>query len=69
MARRLLRWPESKSGETSISEHKVFMRGAAAMALGEMGWDKNTGAPTREAYQRLGLGDVAHGLSKLGVLP
>jgi aldehyde:ferredoxin oxidoreductase len=34
----------------------------------EMGWDKKTGSPTREAYQRLGLGDVADILSKQGLL-
>ena len=35
----------------------------------EMGWDKSTGAPTRAAYQQVGLADVARTLGEKGLLP
>jgi aldehyde:ferredoxin oxidoreductase len=34
-----------------------------------MGWDKKTGVPNSEAYQRAGLGKVAEELSKKGLMP
>lgn len=34
-----------------------------------MGWDKATGAPTAEAYARLGLGSVAEALSEKKLMP
>jgi aldehyde:ferredoxin oxidoreductase len=34
-----------------------------------MGWDRNTGAPTAEAYARLGLQSVAEGLAARKLLP
>jgi aldehyde:ferredoxin oxidoreductase len=34
-----------------------------------MGWDKTTGAPTAEAYARLGLQSVAHGLPARKLVP
>jgi len=33
------------------------------------GWDKKTGWPTRETYERLGLSDVADEMEKIGKLP
>ncbi len=33
------------------------------------GWDRNTGAPTRETLDRLGLGDVSDQLNAMGLLP
>jgi len=35
----------------------------------EMGWDKQTGSPTRDTYQRFGLQAVAAELTKRGLLP
>jgi aldehyde:ferredoxin oxidoreductase len=35
----------------------------------QRGWDKQTGWPTRETYERLGLGEVADELEALGKLP
>ncbi len=35
----------------------------------EMGWDKETGAPTTSTYQKLGLVKVAEELGKKGLLP
>jgi len=34
-----------------------------------LGWDKKSGAPTRASLARLGLGDVADGLDRMGLLP
>ena len=42
---------------------------AMDMYYAEMGWDKETGAPTKAVYERLGLKDVARELSKRGLLP
>jgi aldehyde:ferredoxin oxidoreductase len=42
---------------------------AMDMYYGEMGWDKATGAPTADAYKRLGLAKVAEDLGKKGLLP
>ena len=39
------------------------------MYYGEMGWDTSTGAPTADAYRRLGLGKVANELGKRGLVP
>ena len=45
----------------------------AALALTQfyelMGWDTATGAPTRAAYARLGLGDVGRALAARGLVP
>jgi aldehyde:ferredoxin oxidoreductase len=35
----------------------------------ERGWDRKTGWPTRETYEKTGLGDIADELEKLGKLP
>ncbi len=35
----------------------------------EMGWEKNTGAPTAAAYRRVGMQEVAEELEKRGLLP
>jgi aldehyde:ferredoxin oxidoreductase len=35
----------------------------------QLGWDKKTGAPTRETYVKTGLTDVADGLAKMSLLP
>ncbi|MDI3280821.1 MAG: aldehyde ferredoxin oxidoreductase [Bacillota bacterium] len=45
------------------------IRKAMDMYYEEMGWDKTTGAPTAEAYRRVGLGRVAEELGKKGLLP
>jgi len=63
-------FPKDKAAlsKGSIRMDKEDIKLAMDMYYQEMGWDKRTGAPTREAYQRLGLGDVADELSKLGLL-
>jgi aldehyde:ferredoxin oxidoreductase len=33
------------------------------------GWDRETGWPTRETYEKYGLGDVAEALDAIGKLP
>ncbi|MEW6661418.1 MAG: aldehyde ferredoxin oxidoreductase [Bacillota bacterium] len=45
------------------------MQKAFDMFYKECGWDVATGAPTKETYQKLGLGFVADELGKLGLLP
>jgi aldehyde:ferredoxin oxidoreductase len=35
----------------------------------QWGWDKKTGWPTRETYEKYGLGEVADELEALGKLP
>lgn len=52
----------------SIRMDREDMKLAMDMYYDEMGWDKETGSPTREVYQLLGLADVADKLSKLGLL-
>jgi len=34
-----------------------------------MGWDKATGAPTADAYRKVGLARVGEELGKKGLLP
>ena len=41
---------------------------AKDMFYAELGWDGATGSPTRVTYERLGLGYVADGLQKAGLL-
>jgi aldehyde:ferredoxin oxidoreductase len=55
-------------GKGTIRMDRDDIKLAMDMYYEEMGWDKKTGSPTREAYQRLGLGDVADILSKQGLL-
>lgn len=45
------------------------MQLALTMLYREYGWDEETGAPTRETYERLGLDDVADELESLNLLP
>jgi aldehyde:ferredoxin oxidoreductase len=42
---------------------------AVTMYYEEMGWDKATGAPTAQAYRKVGLGKVADELGRKGLLP
>ena len=34
-----------------------------------LGWDRETGWPTREVYEKYGLSDIADELEALGKLP
>ncbi len=63
--------PKDKAAFTkgTIRMDKEDIQLAMDMYYEEMGWDKQTGSPTRDAYQRLGLGTVAEELSKRGLLP
>ena len=45
------------------------MQVALTMFYKEMGWDEQTGAPTKATLERLNMKDVADELSKLGLLP
>lgn len=62
--------PKDKAAFSSgtIRMDREDIKLAMDMYYDEMGWDKETGSPTREVYQRLGLGDVADELSKRGLL-
>ena len=53
----------------TIRMDKEDIKLAMDMYYAEMGWDKQTGSPTRDTYQRLGLKTVAEELSKRGLLP
>jgi aldehyde:ferredoxin oxidoreductase len=39
------------------------------MFYDEMGWDRGTGAPTLQAYRKVGLDKVAEELGKQKLLP
>jgi aldehyde:ferredoxin oxidoreductase len=45
------------------------MEVAKGMFYEQLGWDKETGSPTRAALERLGMKDVADKLFKTGLLP
>jgi aldehyde:ferredoxin oxidoreductase len=53
-------------GTIRMDEEDVNL--AMDMYYDEMGWDKQTGSPTRNTYQRLGLESVADELTKRGLL-
>jgi aldehyde:ferredoxin oxidoreductase len=60
-------------GRAALSKGAIHMdeedlKLAMDMYYDEMGWDKQTGSPTREAYRRLGLETVADELTKRGLL-
>jgi aldehyde:ferredoxin oxidoreductase len=52
----------------TIQMDKDDMQKAMDMFYEEMGWDKKTGSPGREAYLKLGLAGVADELGKKGLL-
>jgi len=54
-------------GTTHLDKEDVKL--AMDMYYEEMGWDKATGAPTPEAYRKVGLGKVSDELGKKGLLP
>ena len=57
-----LRYPEEIGGmDADVITANLFYQ--------EMGWDKVSGAPTRAAYQRVGLAQVAQELAEKGLLP
>jgi aldehyde:ferredoxin oxidoreductase len=59
--------PAFTKGATHMERHDVQV--ALDMFYEEMGWDKATGAPTDEAYQRSGLRGVADFLAKRNLTP
>ena len=63
--------PEGKAAFTKGTNRMDRDDIAKAMDLfyQEMGWDKVSGAPTRAAYQRVGLAHVAQELAEKGLLP
>lgn len=52
----------------TIQMDKADIEKAMDMFYDQMGWSRETGSPGREAYQRLGLSDVAEELGKKGYL-
>ncbi|GFK93128.1 putative oxidoreductase YdhV [Fundidesulfovibrio magnetotacticus] len=65
---------EDKHGQQPFTQGTIRMdRADIATALdmfyGVMGWDKASGAPTRETYARLGLDGAASALERLNLLP
>jgi aldehyde:ferredoxin oxidoreductase len=53
----------------TIHMEKGDIKSAMGMYYDEMRWDKATGAPTADAYRRVGLAKVAESLGKKGLLP
>ncbi len=53
----------------TIHLDKDDINGAMDMYYEEMGWDKATGAPTTEAYGKVGLAKVGDELKKKGLVP
>ncbi len=53
----------------TIHMDKDDIKLAMDMYYQEMGWDRATGAPTADAYKKLGLAEVADDLGKKGLLP
>jgi aldehyde:ferredoxin oxidoreductase len=59
--------PVYTKGTTHLDKEDVKL--AMDMYYEEMGWEKATGAPTPEAYRKVGLGKVSDELGKKGLLP
>ncbi|WP_040212375.1 aldehyde ferredoxin oxidoreductase [Clostridium polynesiense] len=53
----------------TIKMDREDMKKAFTMFYKEMGWDENTGAPTRVTLEKLGMKDVADELERLSLLP
>ena len=65
---------EDSKGKAPFSKGTIRMdrkdiQAAIDMFYKEMGWDSITGAPTSDAYRRVGLGDVAAELGRRHLLP
>ena len=65
---------EDSKGKAPFSKGTIRMdrkdiQAAIDMFYKEMGWDSTTGAPTSDAYRRVGLGDVAAELGRRHLLP
>jgi aldehyde:ferredoxin oxidoreductase len=54
-------------GTTRMDRNDVKV--AMDMFYDEMGWDRGTGAPTLQAYRKVGLDKVAEELGKRKLLP
>lgn len=52
----------------TIQMDRADIQKAMSMFYEELGWDKQTGAPTGQTYRRLGLADVAEQLAKKGLV-
>jgi aldehyde:ferredoxin oxidoreductase len=59
--------PAFSPGTTRMDRND--MRTAMDLFYAELGWDRRTGAPTHEAYRRLGLEPVARELKKRDLTP
>jgi aldehyde:ferredoxin oxidoreductase len=56
-------------GKGTIRMDREDIEVAMDMYYDEMGWDRETGSPTRATYSRFGLGPVADELAKKGLVP
>jgi aldehyde:ferredoxin oxidoreductase len=62
--------PDFKPFEAgTVKMDREDMEIARTMFYEEMGWDVETGIPTRETLERLGLGYMADDLEARGLLP
>jgi aldehyde:ferredoxin oxidoreductase len=59
--------PPFTKGTTRLDRDDV--RVALDMLYDELGWDRATGAPTRETYRKFGLDGVAAALAKRNLVP
>ena len=55
--------------EGTVKMEREDMQTALTMFYEEMGWDKKTGAPTKETLKRLGLDFAARELESMNLLP
>jgi aldehyde:ferredoxin oxidoreductase len=55
--------------EGTVKMEREDMQTALTMFYEEMGWDKKTGAPTKETLNRLGLDFAARELESMNLLP
>lgn len=68
-------WPYTMDPDFAPFEEGTYkldrddMNKAYKMMYKEMGWDEETGAPTRETLEKFGLKDVADKLAEMNLLP
>jgi len=63
------KWPITSGSHKGRVVDKVELEKAKSKLYELRGWDVDTGWPTKETYERLGLKDVAENLEKLKKIP